>query len=309
MTRSTGMGAVPGGAATTHDGNRRRRVRTPSEAGRTRSGLTAVTGDAPVPGPSASEWHPSDHVLDPDERTSDGHPRIVVVDADPQIPRMVAAVLGPTGAAVVGVSRRAADAVELVEQLRPDLLLLEAGTTDPVPDGSARDGLEVAAELHRRRLVPVVLLLDDRPTTDHDHLGDSGAVGCVRKPLRSDALPAAIAMATARAAGLASLREQVADITGRLRDRELLERAKGLLMEHRGLSEPQAFRWLQRTAMDRRTPMTTVAAAVIDRFATVPRPVADESGRRGRRPEVPAPVLPPGHRHQDPHLRRAAVGQ
>lgn len=92
----------------------------------------------------------------------------------------------------------------------------------------------------------------------------------------------------------------------------MLERAKGLLMVHRGLSEPQAFRWLQRTAMDRRIPMTTVAAAVVDRFAVDRGGVTGPTttpGTTGARARVPAPVLPPGHRHRDQHVSRTAVGQ
>lgn len=280
MIRSTQVGAAPGGAGSADENGRRRRIRAVADPNR--ADPAAVVDSASPP--------------------ADGHPRIVVVDADPQVARTIGAVLRPSGATIVGTAERAADAVTLIDRLRPDLVMLEAG-----PGG---DGYRVAADLHRRALAPVVLLLHGDADPAADPIAESGAVGCLSTPLRSDALPPVVEMALARAASLTALREQVADITGRLRDREVLERAKGLLMVHRGLSEPQAFRWLQRTAMDRRTPMTTVAAAVVDRFASAAGPdVRSAPGSDGRRAAVPAPVLPPGHRLRDEPVRRTAVGQ
>lgn len=193
-------------------------------------------------------------------------PRILVADTELRIGATIAAMLGPQTGAEVRTVSRAQDALQWAEQTRPDLVMVDVelhGTTG---------GLDTAAELHRRRAAPVVLMLGEQDP-DRERIAASGAVGCVRKPLRPAAVLPAVEVALARSATLVALREQVDDITTRLRHRELIDRAKSLLMSHRGMSEPQAFRWLQRTAMDRRTPMATVAAATIDRLAA-----ADQAG-------------------------------
>lgn len=129
MTRSTQGGAAPGGSGPADGNGRRRRIRAVPDHDRERTDPTPDAAPADG-GPTA------------------GRPRIVVADADPQVARTIAAVLGPTGAAVIGTVGRVTDAPELADRLHPDLVILDAGPLR----GSASAGLRVAAELHRRRL-------------------------------------------------------------------------------------------------------------------------------------------------------------
>lgn len=245
---TTAVSRVPGGACAPAQ---RRRVRRARESGPVD---LPVTGRAPAP------------TKEPETRAPSA-PRILVVDQDPQTGAAIAAMLGARGGTVLRTVGRSRDALRWAAELRPDLVMVDAGLRDAAGSvGPTTDGLGAAAELHRRQAAPVVLMIGERAPS-RERIATSGALGCVVKPLRPAAVLPAVEVALARSATLEALRDQVQDITARLRDRELVERAKGLLMTHRGMSEPQAFRWLQRTAMDRRTPMATVAAATVDRFA------------------------------------------
>jgi AmiR/NasT family two-component response regulator len=84
------------------------------------------------------------------------------------------------------------------------------------------------------------------------------------KPFQKKDLLPTIEMAASRFAEIVALEHEVSDLADRLETRKLVERAKGVLMEKQGMSEPEAFRWIQRTAMDRRTSMKMVAAAVLE---------------------------------------------
>jgi len=93
---------------------------------------------------------------------------------------------------------------------------------------------------------------------------DAGAMAYLVKPFSPADLLPAIELAVARYAEMIALREEVSDITERLETRKLVDRAKGLLMTNQKMTEPDAFRWIQRTAMDRRTSMQAVAQAVLE---------------------------------------------
>lgn len=277
---TTAVSRAPGGVCAP---GQRRRVRRARDGDRVDLGATAR-----VPAPAQEPGTPAPSA-----------PRVLVVDPDPQTGAAIAAILGARGGTVVRTVAGTRDALRWTAELRPDLVMVDAGQRPVGSTGPAADGLGTAAELHRRQAAPVVLMLGERAPS-RDRIASSGALACVVKPLRPAAVLPAVEVALARSATLDALRDQVEDITARLRDRELVERAKGLLMTHRGMSEPQAFRWLQRTAMDRRTPMATVAAATVDRFAAdrivAPSPsragfaVVPPTDRQGRRPLLDQPT-------------------
>jgi response regulator NasT len=93
---------------------------------------------------------------------------------------------------------------------------------------------------------------------------DAGVMAYVVKPFTIDDLIPAIEIATARYQQLVALQAEISDLNERLETRKIIDRAKGLLMQAMKLSEPEAFKWIQRTAMDKRVSMKAVAEAVID---------------------------------------------
>jgi two-component system, response regulator PdtaR len=129
------------------------------------------------------------------------------------------------------------------------------------------DGIEAASVIAGKRLAPVVILTAFSQRDLVERARDAGAMAYLVKPFAKRDLVPAIELAMSRFAELTALEHEVAGLTERLETRKVVERAKGLLMTKQGLSEPEAFRWVQRTAMDRRTTMKAVAEAVIENFA------------------------------------------
>ena len=182
----------------------------------------------------------------------------VVVDRDDVVRTAVASALDRLGFQVIGQSADPAQAGPLTRELRPDVVVLA------IAPGAA--DVPVLAEVTADRIAPVVVLSDD---AGNDHVAavrDAGAHGLLPAfPSRVALLPA-IELAVARFTEIARLTAEIDAATRRLETRKLIDRAKGLLMTHRGLTEPEAFRWIQRTAMDRRKGSAAVAAQVIAEF-------------------------------------------
>ena len=157
----------------------------------------------------------------------------------------------------VGQAADGDQAIALATQLRPDLVLMDI----LLP---RTDGITAAAALTANRIGPVLMLtaFSDPATLVH-RARDAGAMAYVRKPFSKANLLPAIEMSIARYAETAALRQQVAEIADRLQSRKVIDRAKGLLMARRGMTEPEAFRWVQKTSMDRRTSMRAVAEGVL----------------------------------------------
>ncbi|WP_425577051.1 ANTAR domain-containing response regulator [Nocardioides marinquilinus] len=164
--------------------------------------------------------------------------------------------LGEEGYDVVGQAGDGARAVELAEQLRPDLVILDVKM--PVLDGIA-----AAESIASRRIAPVVMLTAFSQRELVERARDAGAMAYLVKPFTQSDLVPAIEMAVSRYAEVAALETEVADLTERLETRKALDRAKGVLQERMGLTEPEAFRWIQKTAMDLRRSMREVAEGVV----------------------------------------------
>jgi response regulator NasT len=189
-------------------------------------------------------------------------PKRVLIAEDEALIRLdLAEMLTEEGFEVVGQAVDGEQAVAMATQLRPDLVILDV----KMPK---KDGIEAAGEIVAEQIAPVVILTAFSQRDLIERARDAGAMAYLVKPFsKADLLPA-IELAVARYAETAALRLEVADISQRLEARKIIDRAKGLLMTHQKMTEPEAFRWIQRTAMDRRTTMKVVAEAVVDGLAT-----------------------------------------
>jgi two-component system, response regulator PdtaR len=189
-------------------------------------------------------------------------PRRVVIAEDEALIRMdLAEMLAEEGYAVVGQAADGARAVELAEQERPDLVILDVKM--PVLDGIA-----AAEQIARARIAPVVILTAFSQRELVDRARDAGAMAYLVKPFtRSDLMPA-IEVAVSRFGELGALEREVADLGEQLAARKAIDRAKGVLQKELGLTEPEAFRWIQKTAMDLRRSMRDVAEGVVEHGVT-----------------------------------------
>lgn len=185
-------------------------------------------------------------------------PRRVLIAEDEALIRLdLAEMLAEEGFEVVGEAGDGEQAVALATELKPDLVILDV----KMPK---KDGIEAAGDIVAAHIAPVVILTAFSQRELIERARDAGAMAYLVKPFsKSDLLPA-IELAVARYAETAALRAEVTDVTRRLETRKVIDRAKGLLMSHQKMTEPEAFRWIQRTAMDRRTSMAIVAAAVLE---------------------------------------------
>ncbi|MCX2753640.1 MULTISPECIES: ANTAR domain-containing response regulator [Gordonia] len=183
--------------------------------------------------------------------------RVLVAEDDSLIRMDLIEMLREEGYDVVGEAPNGQVAVELTESLAPDLVIMDIKM--PV-----RDGIDAATEIAEKRLAPVVMLTAFSQRDFIDKARDAGAMAYLVKPFTKADLVPAIEVAVSRYQELKQLEREVATMNERLETRKLVERAKGLLMEKQALSEPEAFKWIQRAAMDRRTTMKAVAQVVVE---------------------------------------------
>jgi two-component system, response regulator PdtaR len=185
-------------------------------------------------------------------------PRRVVIAEDEALIRMdLAEMLAEEGYVVVGQAADGAAAVDLAEQERPDLVILDVKM--PVLDGIA-----AAERIAQARIAPVVILTAFSQRELVDRARDAGAMAYLVKPFtRSDLVPA-IEIALSRFTELGELEREIGDLGEQLAARKSVDRAKGVLQKELGLTEPEAFRWIQKTAMDLRRSMREVADGVVE---------------------------------------------
>jgi AmiR/NasT family two-component response regulator len=155
-------------------------------------------------------------------------------------------------------------AVELAEQLRPDLVILDV----KMP---RLDGISAAERIAGARLAPVVILTAFSQRELVERARDAGAMAYLIKPFQKKDLLPTVEMAVSRFTEIVSLEAEVADLQGRLEARKLVDRAKGVLQAEYGRTEPQAFRWIQQTSMNERLTMRAVAEQVLS-GARTPEP-------------------------------------
>jgi len=185
-------------------------------------------------------------------------PRRVVIAEDEALIRLdLAEMLRDEGYQVVGEASDGQEAVDLAESLRPDLVIMDV----KMP---RRDGIDAAAEIAAKRIAPIVILTAFSQRDLVEKARDAGAMAYLVKPFSISDLIPAIEVALSRFAEITELEREVADLGERLETRKLVERAKGLLQARHAMTEPEAFSWMQRAAMDRRTSMKRVAEVVLE---------------------------------------------
>jgi AmiR/NasT family two-component response regulator len=182
--------------------------------------------------------------------------RVVIAEDEALIRLDLREMLVEEGFDVVGEAADGEQAVALATELRPDLVICDV----KMPK---MDGIAAAAQIAGTRLAPVVMLTAFSQRDLIEKARDAGAMAYLVKPFEKRDLLPAIEMATSRFAEIKALEAEVTGLRDRLEARKLIERAKGSLMSAHGMSEPEAFRWIQRAAMDNRTSMRAVADLVL----------------------------------------------
>ncbi|HEY9476676.1 MAG TPA: response regulator [Mycobacteriales bacterium] len=189
--------------------------------------------------------------------------RVLIAEDEALIRLDLKEMLEEEGYAVVGEAGDGEQAIALAETLRPDLVILDV----KMPK---LDGIAAAQRIAGDRIAPVVILTAFSQRELVERAREAGAMAYLVKPFQKKDLLPTIEMARSRFAEMVQLEKEVAGLSDRLEARKVIERAKGLLMLEHGMSEPEAFRWIQRTAMDRRASMRDIAQTVIARDVEPP---------------------------------------
>ena len=199
---------------------------------------------------------------DPTRSTSDSgvekeHPRGVVAEDEALIRLDLVELLEEHGYEIVGQASDGEEAVRLANELEPDLVVMDV----KMPK---MDGITAADKIAEDRICAVVMLTAFSQRDLIKRAKEAGAMAYVVKPFdASDVIPA-IEIAMARFAEIRGVEDEVMDLEERLESRKIVDQAKGILQASLDLTEPEAFRWIQKTAMDLRKSMREVAQGVID---------------------------------------------
>jgi response regulator NasT len=181
--------------------------------------------------------------------------RVLIAEDEALIRMDLREMLTEQGHEVVGEARDGAEAIALARSLRPDVVFMDINM--PV-----MNGIEAAEILGEERIAPVVMVTAFSQASYVEQAASAGAMAYIVKPFSAaDVLPA-MAVAVSRYTEAASLFAEVTDLTERLETRKIVDRAKGLMMM-RGMSEPEAFKRLQKLAMDKRKTIREIAEAVV----------------------------------------------
>ncbi len=207
-------------------------------------------------------------MTDPTSAPSPRPARRVLIAEDEALIRLdLAEMLREEGYEVVGEAGDGQEAVELAELLRPDLVILDV----KMP---RRDGIDAASEIAAKRIAPIVILTAFSQRDLVERARDAGAMAYLVKPFTAGDLVPAIELAVSRAEEITALEREVSSLSDQLETRKLVERAKGVLQTAHGFTEPEAFKWIQRAAMDKRTTMRQVAEVVLENIEAPVNPPA-----------------------------------
>ncbi|MFM9015060.1 MAG: ANTAR domain-containing response regulator [Candidatus Nanopelagicus sp.] len=180
--------------------------------------------------------------------------RIVVAEDETLIRMDLVEMLTESGYEVIAQATNGQEAITLATQHKPDLIILDVKM--PILDG-------ISAAEQLIGICPVLMLTAFSQKELVERARDSGVMAYVVKPFTLNDLLPAIEISISRHRQMKTLENEVSDLYERLETRKLLDRAKGILMTALNLSEPEAFTWIQKTAMDQRTSMKAVAEAII----------------------------------------------
>jgi response regulator NasT len=186
--------------------------------------------------------------------------RILVAEDETLIRMDLVEMLTEAGYEVIAQAINGEEAIALANEHKPDLAILDVQM--PVLDGISAAEKIIA-------IAPVLMLTAFSQRELVDRARDAGVMAYVVKPFTISDLVPAIEIAISRHTQMRSLADEVADLHDRLETRKVIDRAKGILMKALNLTEPEAFSWIQRAAMDRRITMKEVAEAVISPSAVL----------------------------------------
>ncbi|BCJ63287.1 ANTAR domain-containing response regulator [Polymorphospora rubra] len=197
--------------------------------------------------------------------------RVLIAEDEALIRLDLAEMLVEEGYDVVGEAGDGEAAVRMAEELKPDLVILDIKM--PI-----MDGLAAAERIAGGRIAPVIILTAFSQRDLVERARAAGAMAYLVKPFQKSDLVPAIEVALSRYSEIAALESEVAGLTDRLETRKVVERAKGALMTTYGMTEPQSFKWIQRTAMDHRMTMREVAERILaEGTGQAPAAGADET--------------------------------
>jgi two-component system, response regulator PdtaR len=181
----------------------------------------------------------------------------VVIAEDEALIRLdLREMLEEEGYVVAGEASDGETAVKLAEELKPDLVIMDV----KMP---GLDGISAAEQITANQIAPVIILTAFSQRDLVQRASEAGAMAYLIKPFTKADLVPAIEVAASRFAEIAALNAEAANLRERLEVRKILDRAKGQLQDTKGLTEAQAFRWIQKTSMDRRQTMRAVAEEVL----------------------------------------------
>lgn len=182
--------------------------------------------------------------------------RIIIADDESLIRMDLREMLTNLGYLVIDEAGNGLKAVELARELKPDIVLMDI----KMPE---MDGIEAAKILTEEKIAPVLLLSAYSQQELVQRAQEAGVAGYLVKPFRESDLTPAIEVALARFSEFRTIERELDNVSDALETRKLVDRAKGILMESKGLNESEAFRRIQKMSMDNRKPMKTVAEAII----------------------------------------------
>jgi AmiR/NasT family two-component response regulator len=185
--------------------------------------------------------------------------RVVVAEDEALIRLDLVEMLSEAGYEVVGQAGDGEAAISITEKEKPDLVVMDV----KMPK---LDGISAAERIANQRIAPVVILTAFSQRDLVERARDAGAMAYLTKPFTIEDLMPAIELAVSRFQEIKQLDAEVTDLQDQLKARKLIEKAKGILMKNLKISEPEAFKWMQKTAMDKRRSMTDVAQLVMDEF-------------------------------------------
>lgn len=182
--------------------------------------------------------------------------KVLVAEDEALIRQDLVELLNDEGFDVIGQASNGEEAIDLARELNPDLVVMDIKMPKV-------DGITAAETIAEERIAPIVMLTAFSQRDLVERARDAGAMAYVVKPFDASDLIPAIEIAIGRFAEIQAIEEELANLEERLESRKIIDQAKGILQESLSLSEPEAFRWIQKTAMDLRKSMREVAEGVI----------------------------------------------
>lgn len=186
-------------------------------------------------------------------------PRIIIAEDEAIIRMDLIEMLREAGYNVIGEAANGREAISLARHLKPDLAILDVKMPEI-------DGISAAELIVSEKLAAVLMLTAFSQRELVERARDAGAMAYLVKPFSISDLTPAIEMALGRYAQIQALEAEVGELGERLEARKLVDRAKGVLMANLGISEPEAFKWIQKAAMDQRSSMSAVSEGVLAHY-------------------------------------------